>query len=213
MRKKLSCLVAVIMLIRLFSLSAVADDPYDVNGWSPSGGKTSLESEQPFWVSQANQLHRYAVDVEYESMSIQVASAVWDVNNYYYVVKMGHVDEKADDYVADPNDPNHLKAPFSFNLTVINHSDLPVAAEIKVDVSEYLTVEQRTTINDQPVSAKHELPKVENGGQPTTSLTTVILAPKTDTDWEKIINSVIHKGVPDDYISPIGSVNLIITAK
>ena len=202
MRKHISLLLIAFLLIRLFCLTVAADSPYDVDGWSPSVGDTTHSSGQPIWVTQVDQAHRYAVDVVYQNMTIQVDSAIWDVNEYKYHVEMGHIPQ---DYTGDQD-----QAPFSFNVTVVNYSDL----EINVSVSTAIDNTYGGLLNVSQANPVYTLDKVditpEPGKRAPQSRTTqVSITPSQG--WETFINSVIASGVPDDYVSPIGSVTLTIT--
>ena len=205
MRKRISVLLAVLLLLRVFCLTAAADAPYDVDRWTPSVGDEMHTSEQPFWVTQVDQAHRYAVDVEYQSMTIQVASAIWDVNEYKYHVEMGHIPQ---DYTGDQDDRN--QEPFKFNVSVISYSDLAI------DVS-VLTVIDNTfggLLNVSQANPVYTLDKVDITPEPGNRVaqrktTQVSITPAQG--WETFVNSVIASGVPDDYVSPVGTVTLTIS--
>ena len=202
MRKHISLLLIAFLLIRLFCLTVAADSPYDVDGWSPSVGDTTHSSGQPIWVTQVDQAHRYAVDVEYQSMTIQVASAIWDVNEYKYHVEMGHIPQ---DYTGDLN-----KAPFEFMVSVYNYSDL----EINVSVSTAINNTYSGLLNVSQANPVFTLDKVDLTPEPGKRVaqrktTQVSITPAQG--WETLINSVIASGVPDDYVAPVGTVTLTIS--
>ena len=202
MRKHISLLLIAFLLIRLFCLTVAADSPYDVDGWSPSVGDTTHSSGQPIWVTQVDQAHRYAVDVEYQSMTIQVASAIWDVNEYKYHVEMGHIPQ---DYTGDLN-----KAPFEFMVSVYNYSDL----KINVSVSTAINNTYSGLLNVSQANPVFTLDKVDITPEPgkrvpQKNATQVSITPAQG--WETLINSVIASGVPDDYVAPVGTVTLTIS--
>ena len=188
MKKRLSFFLAVIILTRIFSFSAAAGSN-DEKGWSPTEAEPTLKSEQPFWVEQVDQAHRYAVDVEYQDMTIYVKSAIWDVNNYQYVVEMVK--------------PTNNDGAFDFLVTVYNHSDLPIKATVSIaDLDSGLTSKIQ---NDQ-----FELAKVEAGAKNAESKSAQISITPND-GWQAYINSLIARGVPEDYVCPVGTVNLVVS--
>lgn len=202
MRKHISLLLIAFLLIRLFCLTVAANSPYDVDGWSPSVGDTTHSSGQPIWVTQVDQAHRYAVDVVYQNMTIQVASAIWDVNEYKYHVEMGHIPQ---DYTGDQD-----QAPFSFNVTVVSYSDL----EINVSVSTAIDNTYGGLLNVSQANPIYTLDKVDitpEPGKRTPQSRTTQVSITPAQGWETLINSVIASGVPDDYLAPVGTVTLTIS--
>ena len=189
MKKRLSFFLVVIILTRIFSLSAVAGSNDEI-GWSPTEAEPTLKSEQPFWVEQVDQAHRYAVDVEYQDMTIYVKSAIWDVNNYQYAVTMQHTEEE--------------NGAFNFTVTVINHSDLPIHAEVSVTNLDYGLTQSIT-------NPTLELDAVEAGAkEPNKESAQIFLTP--DSGWQNYINSLITRYLPNDtYICPVGTVNLVVS--
>ena len=198
MRKRISVLLAVLLLLRVFCLTAAADAPYDVDGWTPSVGDEMHTSEQPFWVTQVDQAHRYAVDVEYQSMTIQVASAIWDVNEYHYHVTM------------DPKIENHSLKAFEFTVSVYNYSDLPIDVSVSTAIhSAYSGLLRVTQANADYTLDEVDMTPEPEKRVPSKNATQISLAP--EQDWETFINTVIASGVPDDYIAPVGAVTLTIS--
>ena len=205
MRKHISLLLIAFLLIRLFCLTVAADSPYDVDGWSPSVGDTTHSSGQPIWVTQVDQAHRYAVDVEYQSMTIQVASAIWDVNNYFYHVEMGHIPQ---DYTGDQDKRN--QEPFKFNVSVISYSDLAIDVSVSTAIDNTFS----GLLNVSQANPVYTLDKVDITPEPENRVaqrktTQVSITPAQG--WETLINSVIASGVPDDYVAPVGAVTLTIS--
>ena len=188
MRKNIALIMFLVLLIRIFCLSAVAAD-------------SDQTFSKDFSTEQIHTMHRYAVDVEYESMSIPVVSAIWDVNNYYYQVSMGGgIEEDEEGY-------------FNFDIIMINHSDLPIQVQITVQADE-MDVKKITELTNgaQTTEDKHTIPKVsaeEKKAQ--TSVTTISLKPTVG--WESFINTLIAKGVKDGSSYTIGTVNIVITKK
>jgi hypothetical protein len=144
-------------------------------------------------------MHRYAVDVEYESMSIPVVKATWDVNNYYYQVLMGGGIEGDKDS-------------FDFSIKMINHSDMPIDVQITVKADE-MDIEKITKLTDGVLTTadKHEIPKVsEEEKKAQITLTTIRLKPKNDYGWEAFINTLIANGATDGSSYAVGTVNIVI---
>lgn len=182
MKKKLSLLLAILLLIRLFCLVAVAHDDET---------EQTYEKEQqiPIYVEQVEILSRYAVDVEYKSMTIQVESAIWDVNDHYYVVTM--------EGMADG-------APFNTGVAVINHSDQKIDADVSVSLDSglrlgALSITGKTTLGGVVHPAKG----------PVREDFLIQIVP--EDGWQAYINTVIARGVPDDNISPVGTVTLTVS--
>ena len=185
MRKKIAGLMIITLLFRLFCLSAVA-------------AESDKTTSKDFSVEQKDTVHRYAVDVEYESMSIPVSSAIWDVNNYYYQVLMGGGIIGNDDY-------------FDFDITMINHSDMPIDVQITVKADE-MDIEKITKLTDGVLTTadKHEIPKVsEEEKKAQTSVTNIALKPKVG--WESFINTLIANGATNGSSYTVGNVSIVIT--
>jgi hypothetical protein len=138
-------------------------------------------------------------------MTIQVASAIWDVNEYKYHVEMGHIPQ---DYTGDQNARN--QEPFIFNVSVISYSDLA----IDVSVSTAIDNTFGGLLNVSQANPVYTLDKVDITPEPGNRVaqrktTQVSITPAQG--WETFVNSVIASGVPDDYVAPVGAVTLTIS--
>ena len=194
MRKNIALIMFLVLLIRIFCLSAVAAD-------------SDQTFSKDFSTEQIQTMHRYAVDIEYESMSIPVVSAIWDVNNYYYQVLMGGgIEEDEEGY-------------FDFNITMINHSDLPIQVQITVQADE-MDIEKSTKLTNgaQTTEDKHTIPEVLDQSslpldqrQPNTSETTISLKPTVG--WQSFINTLIANGATNGSSCIVGSVTIAVTKK
>ena len=183
MKKKLSLLLAILLLVRLFSLVAVAHNETETEA------TYDREQEIPIYVEQVDVINRYAVDVEYKSMTIQVESAIWDVNDHCYFVTMeGMADTDA----------------FATGLAVINHSDKSIEAEVSVSLDNGLRLSDASKIGSATVDRVIHLaiyPEREDF--------LIYIVP--EDGWQAYINTVITRGVPDDNISPVGTVTLTVS--
>ena len=187
MRKRLSLLLAIFLLIRLSFTAVAADDSHDHGGSAES--TYEREQEIPIYVEQVDYISRYAVDVEYQSMMIQVESAIWDVNNYYYHVTM---EEKIE-----------TQAVFSTELTVFNHSDQPIEAAVNVELDDGLA------LTDLSITDTKTLNGVKNGAVDPVDTSFPLFITATN-GWTDYINSLIGRGVPDNNLSIVGSVTLTV---
>ncbi len=111
MRRLLAVFLSMIMTLQAFPLMASADY---VIGNSQRGEILSPDAQfqqtVPFEVEITERSNRYALDVVYDTLSIDVDSAIWDVNDHVYAVTMSE--------------------DLSFSVTLINHSNQPVYVRI-----------------------------------------------------------------------------------
>lgn len=191
MRKKLAVLLAVFTMIRVLSVFVTADY---VIGSEIEGdleiSNGAYETFTPFEVDIVERASRYAVDVEYEDLSIYIKSATWDVNHYQYVVEM------------DNENPE-------FMITVYNHSDLPVKAVITPNsVSNYITFTQTYS---QGEVTELILPKVNVGaGAPTSAFSTIKIQPSNEFgSWQALTNHFIAQGETRECV--IGQIVLTVS--
>ena len=183
MKKKLALILAILLLIRLFCLVAVAHNDTETEA------TYEKEQEIPIYVEQIKFINRYAVDVEYKSMTIQVESAIWDVDNYIYVVTM---EGMADTDV------------FATGLAVINHSDKSIEAEVSVSLDNGLRLSDASKIGSATVDRVIHLAMY-----PVREDFLIYIVP--EYGWQAYINTVIARGVPNDNISPVGTVTLTVS--
>lgn len=132
--KKVVSLILALTLVFAMSTSALAVTKRVVGVTSPTGtsyedGWTETEFEQnqsgtvnntvEISVTSTATEHRYAVDVVYEAITVEITGATltWDVNSLEYVAKPG---------------TGTLTKPVDKTITVKNYSDMPVyiAAEV-----------------------------------------------------------------------------------
>ena len=188
MRKKLSLFLVMVLLFRIFCLTvAAADHDHDHDAEKPF----SMEEEVPVYVTQVDYISRYAVDVIYSDMNIQVESAVWDVNDHYYVVTMEDLAEQE---------------VFKTMLTVVNHSDQPILADVDVSLGSGLELLSTSTVGERTVSGVPILPKPPDTGISETFLIHVY----PTNGWTPYINTLIAKGIPDNNLCTAGTVTLTV---
>lgn len=124
--KKLFALVLAVLMICAMSVSVFAENVVGKRGNTgnyedglsdfPSNGSFSKNMEIKATVGSIE--HRYAVDIEYDELTFNVDGAilVWNVNDLKYEYKE-----------AEPGSSNK-----TYNVTVINYSDLPVDLTVVV---------------------------------------------------------------------------------
>ena len=186
MRKRLALLLVMVLLFRLFCLTAAAEDhDHDHDAEKIFG----VEQEVPVYVTQVDYISRYAVDVIYADMHIQVESAVWDVNDHYYVVKMEDLAEQE---------------VFKTMLTVVNHSDQPILADVDVSLGSGLELFSATsTVGERAVSG------APNGAE-TGIFETFQIHVYPTNGWTPYINTLIASGIPGNNLCTVGTVTLTV---
>ena len=190
MRKCLSIILMLVMMIYISNFSVIAD--YVIG--QENRGDTIFQREEasvPFDVSVIYRASRYAVDVEYSDMNINVKSAIWNVNTYEY------------DVVMEDDTPE-------ITVKVINHSDLPIKAQIDfVPTDLDLQFTQTCTVKTDKLGA-FQVPAVQ--AQDAMKVTTTIaISPKNGLTWQKYINRVIAEGVPPNGKTIVGEVILSVS--
>lgn len=190
MRKCLSIILMLVMMIYISNFSVIAD--YVIG--QENRGDMIFQGEEasvPFDVSVIYRASRYAVDVEYSDMNINVKSAIWNVNTYEY------------DVVMEDDNPK-------ITVTVINHSDLPIKAQIdSVPTDSDLQFTQTCTVETDQLGA-FQVPAVQAQKDAMTVTTTIAISPNGLT-WQKYINRVIAEGVPPNGKTIVGSVILSVS--
>lgn len=190
MRKCLSIILMLVMMIYISNFSVIAD--YVIG--QENRGDMIFQGEEasvPFDVSVIYRASRYAVDVEYSDMNINVKSAIWNVNTYEY------------DVVMEDDTPE-------ITVTVINHSDLPIKAQIdSVPADLDLQFTQTCTVETDQLGA-FQVPAVQAQKDAMTVTTTIAISPNGLT-WQEYINRVIAEGVPPNGKTIVGSVILSVS--
>ncbi len=190
MRKCLSIILMLVMMIYISNFSVIAD--YVIG--QENRGDTIFQGEEasvPFDVSVIYRASRYAVDVEYSDMNINVKSAIWNVNTYEY------------DVVMEDDTPE-------ITVTVINHSDLPIKAQIdSVPTDSDLQFTQTCTVETDELGA-FQVPAVQAQKDAMTVTTTIAIKPNGLT-WQAYINRVIAEGVPPNGKTIVGAVILSVS--
>ena len=190
MRKCLSIILMLVMMIYISNFSVIAD--YVIG--QENRGDMIFQGEEasvPFDVSVIYRASRYAVDVEYSDMNINVKSAIWNVNTYEY------------DVVMEDDTPE-------ITVTVINHSDLPIKAQIdSVPTDLDLQFTQTCTVETDQLGA-FQVPAVQAQKDAMTVTTTIAISPNGLT-WQEYINRVIAEGVPPNGKTIVGSVILSVS--
>ena len=124
-------------------------------------------------------------------MNINVKSAIWNVNTYEY------------DVVMEDDTPE-------ITVTVINHSDLPIKAQIdSVPTDLDLQFTQTCTVETDQLGA-FQVPAVQAQKDAMTVTTTIAISPNGLT-WQEYINRVIAEGVPPNGKTIVGSVILSVS--
>ena len=191
MRKCLSIILMLVMMIYISNFSVIAD--YVIG--QENRGDTIFQGEEasvPFNVSVIYRASRYAVDVEYSDMNINVKSAIWNVNTYEY------------DVVMEDDTPE-------ITVTVINHSDLPIKAQIDSVLTDLdLQFTKTCTVETDELGA-FQVPAVQAEEDAMKVTTTIAISPKNGLTWQAYINRVIAEGVPPNGKTIVGSVILSVS--
>lgn len=199
MRKKISVIMFVVLLIRIFTLSAVAAD-------------SDQTFSKDFSTEQRDTVNRYGMDIVYQNFSIPVQQAVWNVNTYHYEVTMGFD-------IPEGYEDNADFAPFSLSVKVINHSDMPIFSTIESSLNNgmMLGMTQISSVqNGDPSNirtiygTRAQIDAVVEGAAYESYFheSQIIITPTNG--WESFINSLIANGATDGSFCTIGTVNIVI---
>ena len=190
-------LLSLAFVISVLQVSVMAEYRYSATDggnvvFGVGNSEEVYSNSVPFDVEVIDQANRYAVDVEYSDMNIDVKSAIWNVNSYEYDVTM--VDEKQ-----------------MVSVTVINHSDRPVYAKVEASMDNKLMATPSYTA--ELLDGRFMIPAVHPHGTPTSVTTTFEILPK-DGLWQSYINYVIsqdHLIEDNKYVA--GSVTLSVMSE
>lgn len=144
----------------------------------------SAENSAQFHVTIMERAHRYAVDLEYSSLTISfVGGLTWDVNELTYIYD---------------GDPDEDKAPKEVAMTVINHSDLPILIEP--------TLTPKTDVNMTHTFSTGQdfIPGLAHGDEAKTNTMTITVTP--NTTWSAVAATV------DEATVELGTVTITIKA-
>lgn len=239
MRKLLALLLVLSLAVYSFPGIVLAD--YVIGG----AGQGDLDLDEniskfPVDVVVVKRVSRYAVDVVYEELSVDVKSAIWNVNEYVYDVEMYTTSEETtvpletDDVDAEGQDPSQeaeTNEPTSklvkakpIKVTIVNHSDQAVLAKFTPE-SDYpqISFEQEPIFWNQvtvPGVLFIDTPSqaVFGGGidpqaERFPSYITSIIIPTENYEggWQDLVNELIRKKLIQKGESVIGSITITIS--
>lgn len=240
MKKLLAFLLVLSLAVYSFPGVVLADY---VIGSAGQGDLDLVENtgKYPVDIAVTERVSRYAVDVVYGELSIDVKSAVWNVNEYIYDVEMYTTSEETtvpletDDVDAEGQDPSQeaeTNEPTStlvkakpFTVTLVNHSDAAVLAKF-TPISNYsqITFEQnpifwnQVTVPgvlfiDTPVQtlAGGIDPQAERFPSYITS--TIIPTENYEGGWQDLVNELLRDGLVQNGESVVGTITVTISPK
>ena len=154
----------------------VGDAAAGVNEFDSAGNSAQ------FHVTIMERAHRYAVDLEYSSLTVSfVGGLTWDVNELAYIYD---------------GDPDEDKAPKEVTMTVINHSDLPILIE------PTLTPKPDVNMTHTFSTGQDFIPGLQHGDEAKTNTMTITVKP--NTTWSAVAALADEKNVE------LGTVTIII---
>ena len=157
--------------------SIVGDAAAGVNEFDSAGNSAQ------FHVTIKDKAHRYAVDLEYSSMTISfVGGLIWDVNELTYI------------YDGDPAEDTATK---EVTMTVINHSDLPILIE------PTLTPKTAVQMTHTFSTGQDFIHGLQPGDEAKSNTMTITVTP--NTTW-----SAIAGAVEDETAIELGTVTVVI---
>lgn len=176
----LTLICCMMFLIATAHVSAkehiVGDAAAGVNEFDLAGNSAQ------FHVTIMDRAHRYAVDLEYSSLTVSfVGGLTWDVNELAYIYD---------------GDPDEDKAPKEVTMTVINHSDLPIL--IEPTLTPKTDVEMTHTFS----TGQNFIPGLQHGDEAKTNTMTITVKP--NTTWSAVAAAV------DESTVELGTVTITI---
>lgn len=193
MKKIFSVFLAVLMLAGLccMSIAATTEHAVGTHGYNntiadgvadiPSGGASS-SGDVILYVGTVSS--RYAVDVVFpDTMIIAAGSMTWNVNKLEYELDGDALENK------------------SFEITIINYSDKPVAAKAKTSLTQDGTDAKVTlTVSETPTTLVAVTDR--------TAVSATITATLKSDDWTASVNKLIAAGKSGDVT--IGTIEITI---
>lgn len=183
MRKLLS--LALVCCMIFLTATAHVSAKESIVGDAATGVNTfdSAGNSAQFHVTIMDRAHRYAVDLEYSSMTISfVGGLTWDVNELTYIYE---------------GDPEEDVTPKTVDMTIINHSDLPILIE------PTLTPKTAVQMTHTFSTGQNFIPGLLHGDEAKSN--TMTIAVKPNTTW-----SAIAGAVEDETNIELGTVTVVI---
>ena len=184
LRRLLSLVLACCMMFLITSAHVSAKESIVGDAAAGVNEFDSAENSAQFHVTIMERAHRYAVDLEYSSLTISfVGGLTWDVNELTYIYD---------------GDPDEDKAPKEVAMTIINHSDLPILIEP--------TLTPKTDVKMTPTFSTGQdfIPGLAHGDEAKTNTMTITVKP--NTTWSAVAATV------DEATVELGTVTITIKA-
>ena len=182
MRKLLS--LALVCCMIFLTATAHVSAKESIVGDAAAGVNTfdSAGNSAQFHVTIKDRAHRYAVDLEYSSLTISfVGGLTWDVNELTYI------------YDGDPAEDTVTK---EVTMTVINHSDLPILIE------PTLTPKTAVQMTHTFSTGQNFIPGLMHGDEAKSNTMTIAVTP--NTTWSAVA------ALADEETVELGTVTIII---
>ena len=213
MRRFVTLLLALVCFASVFQRPLMAEFRLSPTRSSSVEIQNIYKNAVPFDVEVIDRGSRYAVDVEYSDMTIQVESAIWNVNTYQYDVIIEGQATNEGDLMVTTDEENPVSDP-SVWVTVYNHSDRAIYAELNAELDEHLKASVTCTaeVHNNRFVVPAVVPIPNGQTQATNVTTTFVISPK-EGSWQTYINRIIAREDFNqrDYVA--GTITVLVTSE